>query len=84
MTKYKAKVIPNEKSIYKLYKRRHPFKRFVKRASTKRKSPFEYVDMSVKQPWDFQWKTNCRTKIKGCDGVVAIVTQNTRYADGQI
>ena len=30
-------------------------------------SPFEFVDMSVKQPWDSHWKTNCRTKIKGCD-----------------
>ena len=31
--------------------------------------PFEFIDMSVKQPWDSAWKTNCRTKIKGCDGV---------------
>lgn len=31
------------------------------------KSPFEFVDMSVKQPWDSAWKTNCRTKIKGCE-----------------
>ncbi len=47
-------------------------------------SPFEYVDMSVKQPWDSQWKANCRTRIKGCDGVIAIVTQNTQNADGQL
>ena len=48
------------------------------------KSPFEFVDMSVKQPWDFQWKTNCRTKIKGCDGVLIIVTKNTKNATGQL
>lgn len=48
------------------------------------KSPFEYIDMSVKRPWDSQWKTNCRTRIKGCDGMIAIVTQNTRNADGQL
>ena len=47
-------------------------------------SPFEFVDMSVKQPWNSQWKTNCRTRIKGCDGVISIVTQNTKNADGQI
>ena len=47
-------------------------------------SPFEYVDMSVKQPWDSQWKTNCRRRIKGCDGVIAIVTNNTQNAAGQI
>ena len=28
-------------------------------------SPFEFVDMSVKQAWDSAWKTNCRRKIKG-------------------
>ncbi len=48
------------------------------------KSPFEFVDMSVKQPWDSQWKTNCRRKIKGCDGVIAIVTKNSKKADGQL
>jgi len=48
------------------------------------KSPFEFVDMSVKQPWDNAWKTKCRTKIKGCDGVLAIVTKNTKDADGQL
>jgi hypothetical protein len=47
-------------------------------------SPFEFVDMSVKQPWDSQWKTNCRRKIKGCDGVIAIVTKNSKKADGQL
>lgn len=48
------------------------------------KSPFEYIDMSVKTPWDYQWKTNCRTKIKGCDGMIAIITKNSKNADGQI
>ena len=47
-------------------------------------SPFEFVDMSVKEPWDSQWKTNCRTKIKGCDGVLIIVTKNTKNASGQL
>lgn len=47
-------------------------------------SPFEFVDMSVKQPWDSAWKTNCRTKIKGCNGLIAIVTDNTGNADGQL
>ena len=47
-------------------------------------SPFEFVDMSVKKPWDSSWKTNCRARIKGCDGVIAIVTKNTKNADGQL
>lgn len=45
-------------------------------------SPFEFVDMSVKQPWASSWKTQCRTKIKGCDGVIVLLSKNTYYADG--
>jgi hypothetical protein len=49
------------------------------------RSPFSFVDMSVKEPWDSDWKANCRTKIKGCDGVIGIVTRRcctNRIADG--
>jgi len=48
------------------------------------KSPFEFVDMSVKQVWDEKWKTNCRTRVKGCDGVIALISKNTANADGQL
>lgn len=48
------------------------------------RSPFEFVDMSVKEPWDEKWKTNCRTRIKGCNGVIGIITSNTPKADGQL
>lgn len=47
-------------------------------------SNIEFVDMSVKKPWDFKWKTNCRTRIKGCDGMISIITKNTKNALGQI
>lgn len=48
------------------------------------RSPFEFVDMSVKEPWDDQWKLRCRTRIKGCDGVIALVSTNTARAVGQL
>ena len=48
------------------------------------KSPFSFVDMSVKKAWDSEWKANCRKKIKGCDGVIGIITNNTKSADGQL
>ncbi|WP_027528688.1 TIR domain-containing protein [Bradyrhizobium sp. Ec3.3] len=48
------------------------------------KSPFEFIDMSAKQPWDEKWKTNCRARIKGCDGVVALISKNTPKATGQL
>jgi len=47
-------------------------------------SPFEFVDMSVKEPWDEKWKTNCRTRIKSCDGVIALISKNTAKADGAL
>ena len=48
------------------------------------RTPFEFVDRSPKEPWDSAWKTKCRTKIKGCDGMLIIVTKKTRNADGQL
>jgi hypothetical protein len=47
-------------------------------------SPFEFVDMSVKEPWSDSWKTRCRTRIKGCDGTIALVSHNTKNAEGQL
>jgi hypothetical protein len=47
-------------------------------------SPFEFVDMSVKEPWDNNWKTNCRSRIKGCDGVIALISRNTAKAEGAL
>ena len=48
------------------------------------KSPFEFIDMSVKEPWDEKWKTQCRSRIKSCDGVVAMLSSNTATADGEL
>jgi hypothetical protein len=47
-------------------------------------SPFSFVDMSVKEPWKSEWKTNCRSKIKNCDGVIALVSKNTAKATGAL
>ena len=47
------------------------------------KSPFEYIDMSVKKAYDTEWKTKVRTRIKRSDGVIAIVSKNSLSSDGQ-
>ena len=57
---------------------------FLRGQARKDNSPFEFIDMSVKTPWDSMWKTNCRRKIKGCDGMIAIITKNTKNAGGQL
>lgn len=48
------------------------------------KTPFEFVDMSVKEPWDAKWKTNCRSRVRGCDGVIALISRNTAKAEGEL
>ena len=46
--------------------------------------PYILTDMSVKVPWKDTWKDRCRTKIKGCDGVVVLITEHLKEADGAI
>lgn len=59
------------------------YRDLLKGQSLNARSPFEYTDMSVKEPWDDSWKTRCRTRIKGCDGVIALLSSNSLKADGQ-
>jgi len=47
-------------------------------------SPFEFVDMSVKTPWETDWESKCRAKIKGCDGVIALISKHTPSATGEL
>ena len=46
------------------------------------RTPFSFTDMSIKEPFDERWKTRCRSVIKGCDGMVALLSSNTWRADG--
>lgn len=46
-------------------------------------SPFEYVDMSVKQAYTSEWKEKVRTRIKRSDGVIALVSKNSLNSSGQ-
>ncbi len=44
--------------------------------------PFSFTDYSVREPFDNMWKTRCKERIKLCDGVVALISKRTRFADG--
>jgi hypothetical protein len=46
-------------------------------------SPFEYIDMSVKEAYDEEWKKKVRTRILRSDGVLAIVSKNSLTSSGQ-
>ena len=47
------------------------------------RSPFEYVDMSVKTPYDDDWKRHVRTRIRRSDGVIALVSKHSLTSTGQ-
>jgi len=56
---------------------------FLKGQSLNTDSPFEYVDMSVKQPYDTDWKNRVRTRIRRSHGVIALVSKNSLNSSGQ-
>jgi len=55
----------------------------LKGQSLNTKSPFEYIDMSVKQAYDSDWKERVRTRIRRSDGVIALVSKNSLTSSGQ-
>jgi len=56
---------------------------FLKGQSLLTDSPFEYVDMSVKEAYDEEWRKRVRTRILRSDGVLAIISKNSLTSSGQ-
>lgn len=56
---------------------------FLKGQSLLTYSPFEYIDMSVKEAYDSEWKTKVRARIKRSDGIVVLVSKNSLNSSGQ-
>lgn len=56
---------------------------FLKGQSLSTNSPFEYIDMSVKEPYDSDWKTRVRTRIRRSDGIIVLVSKNSLTSSGQ-
>jgi len=46
-------------------------------------SPFEYIDMSVKDPYKSEWKESVRTRIRRSNGVIALISRNSLSSSGQ-
>ncbi|PHQ29864.1 TIR domain-containing protein [Leeuwenhoekiella nanhaiensis] len=56
---------------------------FLKGQSLSPRAPYEFVDMSVKQPYDSEWKERVRTRIRRSDGVIILVSENSLNSSGQ-
>ncbi|MFF3253935.1 TIR domain-containing protein [Actinacidiphila glaucinigra] len=48
------------------------------------KSPFEFTDMSVKEPYETEWKKRVLARIRRSDGVIALISSSTPKATGQL
>lgn len=56
---------------------------FLKGQSLSPRAPYEFIDMSVKTPYDKVWKDRVRTRIKRSDGIIVLVSKNSLTSDGQ-
>lgn len=56
---------------------------FLKGQSLNTQSPFEYIDMSVKEAYSSEWKDRVRTRIRRSDGVIVLVSKNSLSSSGQ-
>jgi len=56
---------------------------FLKGQSLLTASPFEYIDLSVKEEYESDWKDKVTTRIRRCDGVIALVSKNSLTSTGQ-
>jgi len=56
---------------------------FLKGQSLNTKSPFEYIDMSVKEAYDTGWKERVRSRIRRSDGVIVLASKNSLASSGQ-
>ena len=56
---------------------------FLKGQSLHTNSPFEYIDMSVKEPYDSNWQDRVCTRIRRSDGVIAFISKNSLNSSGQ-
>lgn len=47
------------------------------------RAPYDFIDMSVKEPYKVDWKNRVRERIRRSDGVIALVSSNSLKSEGQ-
>jgi hypothetical protein len=56
---------------------------FLKGQSLHARAPYEFIDMSVKEPYDRNWKDRVRTRIRRSHGAIVLVSKNSLTSSGQ-
>lgn len=68
--------MPNSKVVFVAFAIEDERQRdFLKGQSLSPRAPYEFIDMSVKEPYDKDWKDRVRTRIRRSDGVIALNQQ---------
>jgi len=47
------------------------------------RAPYEFIDMSVKEAYEENWKDKVRTRIRRSDGIIVLVSKNSLTSSGQ-
>jgi hypothetical protein len=59
------------------------YRNYLVEQARKTHSPFDLIDMSAKRAWkESEWRSRCRTKIKGCDCMIVLLSHNTYHSNG--
>src|SRR6218665_4031448 len=56
---------------------------FLKGQALNTRCPFDYIDMSVREAYESDWKTKVRTRIRRSDGVIALISRSSLASSGQ-
>jgi len=76
--------MPNTKTVFIAFAIEDERQRdFLKGQSLHPRAPFEFVDMSVKEPYDTNWKDKVRVRIKRSHGVIVLVSKSSTASSGQ-
>lgn len=50
---------------------------FLSQQARDKRNDIEFVDYSVKNPWDSSWKTNCKERIARTEGTIVLIGATT-------
>ena len=76
--------MPDKKTVFVAFAiEDERIRNMIKGQSLSTDSPFEYIDMSVKNAYDEEWKKRVRTRILRSGGVLVIVSKNSLTSSGQ-
>ncbi len=56
---------------------------FLKGQTLSPRAPYSFIDMSVKEAYEADWKAKVRTRIRRSHGVIVLVSENSATSSGQ-